>query len=150
MLKHNLVIEYELHQKYILFLIGKAANNNIAIICKKYYDTVILKGIGILDAGNEMYEEIKRNQEKTIQDNSEYNTRLKLSIGSKDKSLPIMYQIPKLHKNPVESRFIIASKNFSTRLLSKTVSNVFKLIYCEHNNSIINLNSFLITTNSGY
>ena len=131
MLKHNLVIEYELHQKYILFLIGKAANNNIAIICKKYYDTVILKEIGILDAGNEMYEEIKRNQEETIQDISEYNTRLKLSIGSKDKSLPIMYQIPKLHKNPVESRFIIASKNFSTKLLSKTVSNVFKLIYCE-------------------
>ena len=124
MSKHNSVIEYELHQNYILFLIGKAPNS-IAIICKKYYDTVLLKEIGILDAGNEMHKKIKKNQEE----NSECSTRLKLSIGSKDKSLPIMYQIPKLHKNPVESRFIIASKNFSTKPLSKTLSNVFKLIY---------------------
>ena len=40
-----------------------------------------------------------------------------------------MYWIPKLHKNPVGSRFIIASKNCSTKPLSKAVSNVFKLIY---------------------
>ena len=34
--------------------INKAANN-IAIICKKCYVTIILKEIGILDAGNERY-----------------------------------------------------------------------------------------------
>ena len=46
---------------------------------------------------NETYEKHK-NQEEIIQDNLEYNTRLKLSNGSKDKSLPIIYWIPKLHK----------------------------------------------------
>ena len=45
------------------------------------------------------------------------------------KSLSIMYWIPKLHENPVGSRFIIASKSCSTNPLSKAVSNVFKLIY---------------------
>ena len=56
MLKQDAVIEHlhELHKKYVLFPIDKAANN-IAIICKKYYGTVILKKIGILDAGNETY-----------------------------------------------------------------------------------------------
>ena len=73
--------------------------------------SVILKEIGILDAGNETYEIIYKNQEEVIQGNLEYNTRLKLSDGSKDKSLPIMYWIPKLHKNLVGSRFIITSKN---------------------------------------
>ena len=59
MLKQDAVIEYlnELHEKYVLVPIDRAANN-IAIICKKYYINVILKEIEILDAGNETYEEI--------------------------------------------------------------------------------------------
>ena len=96
--------------KYVLVPIDKAAGN-IAIICKKYFGTVSLKKIGILDAGNKTYEKINKIQEEIIQDNSEYNTHLKLSKGSKDNSLPIIYWIPKLHKNPVRSRFIIASNN---------------------------------------
>ena len=132
MLKQDAVIEYlhELHEKYVLVPIDKATNN-ITIICKKHYVTVILKDTGILDAGNEAYEKINKNQEEIIQDNLEYNTRLKLSNVSKDKSLPIVYWIPKLHKNPVGSRFIIASKNRSTKVLSKAVTNVFKLIYSQ-------------------
>ena len=96
-LKHQIkvqdaVIEYlnELHEKYVLVPIDKAANN-IAIIYKMCYVTVILKEIGILDAGNETYEKINKNQEEIIQDNLENNTLLKLSNESKDKSLPIMY-----------------------------------------------------------
>ena len=50
---------------YVFVPIDKAANN-IAIIC---YDTVILKEIGILDAGNEMYEKINKNQEEIVQYN---------------------------------------------------------------------------------
>ena len=55
-LKQDAAIEYlnELNKKYVLFSIEKAASN-IAIICKKYYVTVILKEIEILDAGNETY-----------------------------------------------------------------------------------------------
>ena len=45
-----------------------------------------------------------------------------------------MYWIPKLHKNSVGSRLIIASKNCSTKPLSKAVTNVFKLIYSQIEN----------------
>ena len=102
-LKQDAVIEYlnELHEKYVLVPIDKAANN-IAIICKKYYVTVILKEIGILDAGNETYEKINKNQVEIIQ---EYNTRLKLSSESKDKSLPTMYWIPKSSRFSVQNSF---------------------------------------------
>ena len=154
MLKQDAVIEYlnELHEKYVLVPIDKAANN-IAIFFKKYYVTVILKEIGILDAGNETYEKINKNQEKIIQDNLEYNTHLKLFNGSKDKSLPIMYWIPQLHKNSVSSWFIVASKNCSTKPLSKAVSNVFKPIYSQienfHHNSkfLSNYNKFWVLQN---
>ena len=44
-----------------------------------------MKEIEILNAGNETNEKINKNQENIIQDNLEYNTRLKLSNGSKDK-----------------------------------------------------------------
>ena len=55
-LKQDRVIEYlnELHEKYLFVSIDKAANN-IAIICKKYYVTVILKEIGNVEGGNETY-----------------------------------------------------------------------------------------------
>ena len=46
------------------------------------------KEIGILDAGNGTYEKINKYQEEIIQDNLEYNKCLKLSNGSKDKTLP--------------------------------------------------------------
>ena len=71
---------------------------------------------------------------KIIQGDLEYNTRLKLSNGSKEKSLLIMYWVPKSRKNAVGSRFRIASKNCSTKPLFKAVSNVFKLIYSQIEN----------------
>ena len=47
------VIEYlqELHSKFVLVPIDKAANN-VSIICKRFYVEVILKEIGILGEGN--------------------------------------------------------------------------------------------------
>ena len=60
-LKQDAVIEYlnELYEKYVVVSIDKAANN-IAINCKNYYVTVILKEIGIFLSGNETYEKIKQ------------------------------------------------------------------------------------------
>ena len=40
-----------------------------------------------------------------------------------------MYWIPKMHKNPIGARFIIASTNSSNKPLSKMISNVFKMIF---------------------
>ena len=63
------MIEYfmELHEKYVFVPIDKAASN-ITIICKKYYVTVTLKEIEILEAGNETYEKISKNQKEIMQD----------------------------------------------------------------------------------
>ena len=112
MLKQDAVIDYlnELHGNYVSVTIDKVVNN-IAIICKKCYVTVILKDLGILDARNKTYKNINTNQEEIIQDKLEYNTSLKLYNRSKDKRLPIVYWILKIHENLVKSRFIIASKS---------------------------------------
>ena len=43
--------------------------------------------------------------------------------------LPVMYWIPKMHKNPISFRFIIASPVCSIKLLSKDIASIFKLFY---------------------
>ena len=61
MLKQDEVSEHlnGLHEKYVLIPIDNAAND-IAIICKDYYVTVILKEMGILETGNETYQKINK------------------------------------------------------------------------------------------
>ena len=61
-----------------------------------------------------------------------------------------MYWIPKLHKNPVGFRFLIASNNCSTKPLSKAFSNVFKTIYSQIENFHRKSKFLSNSTNSGY
>ena len=42
-----------------------------------------------------------------------------------------MFWIAKMHKNPTGALFIISSKICSSKQISKSVSNVFKLIYSQ-------------------
>ena len=78
------MIEYfmELHEKFVFVPIDKAASN-IAIICKKYYVTVTLKEIEILEAGNETYEKICKNQKEIMQDTidiSNFPMKVKIKV----------------------------------------------------------------------
>ena len=129
-LKNNDVITYlnSLHQKYVLVPIDKAANN-VAVICKKYYVEVILREIGVLGGKSSTYSISKRCKAEIIDDNITFNKSLNLKNDEKDNTLPSMYWLPKLHKNPIKSRFIIASKFCSTKPLSQAVSKIFGFIY---------------------
>ena len=124
------VVDYlkQLHENFVLVPIDKAANN-IAIICKKYYVETILKEIGHIGAGNSTYEKIDKSKQEIIEENVMYAERSGFEVEEKEKELPIMYWIPKMHKNPSAARFIIASKLCSTKQISKAVSNAFKLIF---------------------
>ena len=144
----------ELHNKFVLVPIDKAANN-IAIVCKRYYVEVILKEIGLLEnKNNDTYLKSNITKNEIIDDNITYSEKLGFKINDKEKQLPIMYWIPKIHKNPTGARFIIASKLCSTKQLSKSVSAVFKLIYNQIENFhkkakyLENYNKFWVLQNS--
>ena len=104
------VIEYlqNLHSKFVLVPIDKAANN-VSIICKRFYVEVILKEIGILDGGNNTYLTSDLSKEHILHVNVEYAKHLKMDVTNKELDLPAMYWIPKKHKQPTGKRFIIAS-----------------------------------------
>ena len=65
-----------------------------------------------------------------------------------------MYWIPKMDKNPTGAHFIIASKICTTKQITKSFSNVFKLVYSQvenfHKNAkfLSNYNKFWVLKNS--
>ena len=134
-LKQPSVVDYRnsFHGKFVLTPIDKAASN-VAVICKRYYAEVLLKEIGILGDGSKTYEKIAKAKEEIINDDEEYSTRLGYTLSNKEKDLPTMYWIPKMHKNPIKHRFIVASKSCSTKPISKAVSSTFKLIHRQTEN----------------
>lgn len=129
-LKRPEVVEYleNLHKNYVLVPIDKAGNN-IAIVCKRYYVEVILKEIGEIGPGNSTYEKIDKNAVEIVEENVMYSKHLGLEVEDREKDLPSMYWIPKMHKDPPGARFIIASKQCSTKKISKSVSSAYKLIF---------------------
>ena len=100
----------------------------------KTLDPPLLKEIGILGSGNETYKKANRSKEEIVDDNREYSERLGYELTEKEKELPTMYWIPKMHKNPTKHRFIVASNSCSTKQLSTAVSNTFKLIHRQTEN----------------
>ena len=91
------------------------ASSNVSVICKRYYVEVVLNEIGILGDGSDTYERANRSKEEIIDDNRIYSERLGYKLSEKEKDLPTMYWIPKMHKTPVKHWFIVASKSCSTK-----------------------------------
>ena len=142
-----------LHRHFVVVPIDKAANN-FAFICKKYYVSVILKELGLSGLSSNTYEKSNLSKDEIINNNIKFCEKFGLKITEEQKSLPLMYWLPKMHKTPIGTRFIIASKNCSTKPLSGIISNAFKLIFDSvnsfHNKNryYSNLNKFWVVQNS--
>ena len=149
------VINYldHLKNKFVITPIDKA-NKNIAFICKRYYIERTLKEVGLTDKVSPTYKITTKNQEEIMFENQELCKMLKVKLSDEYNSIPNMYWIPKMHKNPIGARFIIASTNSSNKPLSKMISNVFKMIFKQienfHNKSRFysNYNLFWVLENS--
>ena len=117
-----------LQSKFVLVPIDKASNN-IAFICKRFYAKVLLEELGLIGASTSTYTKIDDRLPNDIiqQHTAELKQKFNITVGEDMSTLPDIYWIPKLHKNPVKFRFIIASKHCTTKTLSKNVSSMFSL-----------------------
>ena len=61
-------------------------------------------------------------------------TTLNVWVLKSQKKTPIMYWTPKMHNNQVGASFIIGSKICFAKQISKSVSNIFKLVYSQIEN----------------
>ena len=116
----------ELQDRFVITPIDKAGNN-FGIICKWYYISVLKKELGIDNIlgihGNTTYQPINSNITEIIEKHKhDLNDNYNIKISDKDSFIPLLFWVPKLHKNPYKSRFIAGASNCSTKQLSIEVT----------------------------
>ena len=118
-----------LHKDFVICPIDKAANN-VAFVCKRFYITVLLTEMGIFGQGSETYDKIDKTPTEIIEKlKRDLKNNFSMEIDKDNVCLPVAYWLPKMHKNPIGYRFIIASKTCTNKELSKYVTSVFKLFH---------------------
>ena len=144
----------ELQNKYVLVPADKAGNN-IIFVCKYYYIRTLLEELGINSGTNLNSTYI--NQVNTVDELIQtHATTLAdvLQLQQKEKNLPQIYWIPKLHKTPYKARFIAGSRSCTTTRLSKLITECLKLVrshctaYCKTIRERTGVNSIWIINNS--
>ena len=119
-----------IQNQFVVVPIDKAASN-IALVCKRFYAQVLVSELG-LDNVNicSTYEKINFSAKEIIDKDCEtLDKTFNLSVSEDSKKLPHIYWTPKLHKNPLKFRFIIAAPNCSIKPLSKAITKIFRLFY---------------------
>ena len=118
----------KLQEKYVIVPIDKTSNN-YAFVCKKFYIAKLLDEVGFLHGDSSTYKTSILPPDHFIKKNVEFCSKFGYKVSDRQKCLPTMYWMPKMHKNPIGSRFIVASKICSTKKLSADVSKIFKLFF---------------------
>ena len=118
----------ELHEKFVIVPIDKAAGN-VAFICKRFYAKVILDELGLSqEGGSSTYTEADEDCRTII---NKHNNFLRDKFGfinpEDNNKLPGIYWLPKLHKSPIKFRFIIAAPECSIKPLARSITSIFKL-----------------------
>ena len=139
------------HDKYIVAPADKAAGNFV-IICKKLYVTIMMNELGIdanyIAVGNMTYAPYARTGEEIIDEHIKFSLdHFDITVKEKDKVIPKLFWIPKLHKTPFKSRFIAGASKCSSKELSVLVNETLKVVreyfqkYCNaiQNNSGVNM-----------
>ena len=112
--------------------IGKAAKN-IAFIWKKYYVQVLVKELGPLNTTSSTYQQVNDTLHNVLQQqNNTLVSAFRSTNNDEDfNCLSCVYWLPKMHKLPFGTRFIIAVKKCINKQLRKHVMSVFKLCYSQ-------------------
>ena len=74
----------------------------------------LLEEVGIPFGDKPTYKLHNVEKESIIQTNTLFCKKYKLAVSEDQKTLPIMYWIPKIHKHPVGTRFIDALGEWCT------------------------------------
>ncbi|MDR2223120.1 MAG: hypothetical protein LBE34_10330, partial [Flavobacteriaceae bacterium] len=138
----------ELHKNYIITIVDKASNN-YAITCKKLYVSLIVKELGLessVDNDNNTYVLYNMESEESILKRHEMQSKNFFNIGKGLADvchLPIIYGIPKMHKNPIKLRFITGARHSSIKgvsMLLKNILNFFKNHFANYCNATMQRN----------
>lgn len=115
----------EHYQNFICTPVDKASNN-YAFICKKWYIQCLFKEIGIGDGAtsNQTYILTNVNAESLKQQHMQLYKKFSIETHEDYHEIPVLYGIPKLHKNPIKFRFISGAAKATTKPLAKLLLKI--------------------------
>ena len=140
-----------LKEKYVITVTDKA-QNNVLFTCKKYYISVVREEL--TKPGQLTYQLSNKDAASINNDIISFSNSKGIKVPDSMIDIPLIYWIPKMHKNPIGKRFIAGSKLCSLKLLSKYFSKALKLILNHmklYSNTVFqrsNLNYYWIIDNS--
>ncbi len=116
-----------LQKNYVLVPTDKASNN-ISFICRKFYIEKILE-----EVSKDTYEKVHDTSDVVVNRLENLASRkYNMKLEPKDKELPRIYMMPKMHKSPTGFRFIIASKRNPLKGTAKLLTKILKVIMDTH------------------
>ena len=140
-----------LKQDFVITVADKA-QNNILFTCKYFYIKNLKEEL--TRPGQLTYQLSNKRQNDINKDIINFSKCKGIKVPENMGDLPLIYWIPKMHKNPIGSRFIAGSKFCSIKMLSKYFSKALKLILQHmklYNRTVFertSLNCFWILDNS--
>ena len=102
------------------------AQNNILFTCKNFYIKKLKEEL--TKPGQLTYQLVQQNSELINDNIINFSLSKNVKVPREMIEIPLLYWIPKMHKNPIGSRFIAGSKYCSIKPLSKHFSKALKLI----------------------
>ncbi len=124
--------QFSKQNKWIVTCADKAAGNFV-FTCKKFYISNLATELGIDVAtghpqGNATYQCMTHHSLETIiSSHKSFQANFGITVSTTDLVLPIMYAIPKLHKNPYKFRYIVGAKKSSIKPISCVLLKILKL-----------------------
>ena len=114
-----------LQESFVLTPTDKA-QNNVLFTCKVYYLKTLKEEL--TKPGQYTYRPTNLSHTDINDSIISFSESKNIRVKEEMKEIPLIYWIPKMHKNPVGSRFIAGSKICSIKILSKAFSKALKLI----------------------
>ena len=109
-----------LQRKYV-FVPTDKANNNVSIICKKFYVQLIKN-----EVNSQTYNISSESVESIIDRHEVFLKEHGIKLISEKKHLPYLYGITKKHKDPIKFRYITSGAQSSLKQLSVTVGLILQ------------------------
>ena len=122
----DLATELEKLKKDFVITVADKAQNNILFTCKYFYIKSLKEEL--TRPGQLTYQLTDKGQNDINRDIINFSKNKGIKVPEEMGDLPLIYWIPKMHKNPIGSRFIAGSKFCSIKMLSKHFSKALKLI----------------------
>ena len=144
----------DLHNRYVIVPADKASNN-VVFVCKTYYFECLQRELGLDDSiSKSTYQRTAISKDEILANHRSVLSSFAIDTVGKDTDLPLLYWIPKLHKDPYKQRFIAGSSSCSTKPLSKLLTSILTTIkdglqkYCDIVYSRSGINQMWILKNS--